>query len=248
MGNSTAQANPLPKRHLARSFRPVDFESGALSTLSGTAADRLATNLEISGSYTPVVFSYRMEQSAPGMVLVGCAASYMSLLEHGVCALCDQDECDAYLRVVREATDQLMPSLPDVRNYSSWAHRYYSMLVIRVISRESFTPPLSTCQGGNQGDAFTALHYQTPSHILTLAFDVDWSVSLPLRLLGHSVSLLATLLVYSDDRHFIGPSVSHVLALADAIREVEQGVSCTWTSWSISCCSFPTMVSSSSAA
>ena len=134
-------SKPLP-RHLARSFRPVDVESAASGTLIGIASDRLAANLEVSGAYTPVVFSYRTGQSSAFMVLVGRAAVYTSLLEHGSCAICNWDESDAYLRVVRAFTHRLLGCLPHVWNYSQWAHNFYSCLVIRVITREGFAPAL----------------------------------------------------------------------------------------------------------
>ena len=54
----------------------------------------------------------------------------------------------AYLRVVREFTQGLLRLLPSVRDYSAWAHRYYSRLVIRVITREGFAPPLLHRRGG----------------------------------------------------------------------------------------------------
>ena len=214
-------SKPLP-RHLARSFRPVDVESAASGTLSGIAADRLAANMEVSGSYTPVLFSYRTGLSSAFMVLVGRAATYSSLLEHGSCAICDWDESDAYLRVVREFTRHLLHCLPHVWDYSRWAHDFYSRLIIRVITREGFAPPFSTGEGGNQGDAFAALHYQTPSHVLTLSLPVDWSVSLPLRLPGHHVAIPATTLVYSDDRRFLAPTLQEVVAMADASRDASR--------------------------
>ena len=214
-------SKPLP-RHLARSFRPVDVESAASGTLSGIAADRLAANMEVSGSYTPVVFSYRTGLSSAFMVLVGRAATYSSPLEHGSCAICDWDESDAYLRVVREFTHHLLHCLPHVWDYSRWAHDFYSRLIIRVITREGFAPPFSTGEGGNQGDAFAALHYQTPSHVLTLSLPVDWSVSLPLRLPGHHVDVPATTLVYSDDRRFLAPTLQEVMAMADASRDASR--------------------------
>ena len=176
-------SKPLP-RHMARSFRPVDVESAASGTLSGIASDRLAANLERAGAYTPVVFSYRTGLSSSFMVLVGRAAAYSSLLEHGSCAICDWDESDAYLRVVREFTHHLLHCLPGVWDYSRWASDFYGPLVIRVITREGFAPPFSTGEGGNQGDAFAALHYQAPSHVLTFSLDIDRSVTLPLHLPG----------------------------------------------------------------
>ena len=214
-------SEPLP-RHLARSFRPVDVESAASGTPSGIASDRLAANLEVSGPYTPVVFSYRTGLSSAFMVLVGRAAVYVSLLEHGSCAICDWDESDAYLRVVREFTHHLLHCLPHVWDYSRWAHSFYSRLVIRVITREGFAPPFSTGEGGNQGDAFAALHYQAPSHVLTLSLPVNRSVSLPLRLPGHSVPLPATTLVYSDDRRFLAPTLPEVVGMADASRDASR--------------------------
>ena len=100
---------PLP-RHLARSFRPVDVESAASGTLFGIAAERLATNLEVSAAYTPVVFSYTTGLSTPFVVLAGRAAIYSSLTHHGSCAICNCDESNANLRVVREFTRA--PSAP----------------------------------------------------------------------------------------------------------------------------------------
>ena len=96
-------SKPLP-RHLARSFRPVDVESAASRTLSGIASNRLAANLEVSGSYTPVVFLYRTGLSSAFIVLVGRTAIYTGVLVRGSCAVCDWDESDAYLHVVREFT------------------------------------------------------------------------------------------------------------------------------------------------
>ena len=205
-------------RHLARSFRPLDVESSSSGTLSGIAADRLATKLEISGSYTPVVFSYRTAHSTSSMALVGRAAAYSSLATHGSCAICDWDESDAYLRVVRESTGGLLRCLPGVWDYSAWAHRYYSRLVIRVITRDGFAPPFSTGEGGNQGDAFAALHYQTPSHIITQDMEVDGSVTIPLDLPGHTAPLPATVLVYSDDRRFLHPTLAGAVQLAESCR------------------------------
>ena len=128
-------AKHLP-RHLARSFRLMDVESPASGTLAGIAADRLAANLEISGAYMPVIFSYRTCHIATFMVLVGRAAVDSSPLEQGSCALCDGDESDAYLPIVREATHQVLHCLPHVWDYSDWARRYYGRLVNKVITRE----------------------------------------------------------------------------------------------------------------
>ena len=200
----------------------MDVESAASGTLSGIASDRLAANLEVSGAYTPVVFSYRTGLSSSFMVLVGRAAAYSSLLEHGSCAICDWDESDAYLRVVREFTHHLLRCLPGVWDYSRWARSFYGPLVIQVITREGFAPPFSMGEGGNQGDAFAALHYQAPSHVLTLSLDIDRSVTLPLRLPGLHVPLPATLLVYSDDRRFLAPTLRGAVALADASRDASR--------------------------
>ena len=156
------------------------------------------------------------------MVLAGRAAVYSSLQEHGLCALCDLDESEAYLRVVREATHQLLRCLPHVWDYSGWARRYYGRLVIKVITREGFAPPFSSGEGGNQGDAFAALHYQAPIHVLTLSLGIDWAVALPLRLPGLSVALPATVLVYSDDRRFISPTLQGAVALADSTRDASR--------------------------
>ena len=214
-------SKPLP-RHLARPFRPVDVESAAFGTLSGIASDQLAANLEVSGAYTPVVFLNCTGQSSAFMVLVGRAAVYTSLLEQSSCAICDWDESDAYLRVVREFSHRLLGCLPHVWDYSQWAHNFHSRLVIWVITCEGFAPPFSTGEGGNQGDAIAALHYQAPSHVLTLSLAINWSGSLPLRLPGHSVPLPATKLVYSDDRRFLAPTLPEVVAMADASRDASR--------------------------
>ena len=178
--------------------------------------------MEISGSYTPVVFSYRTAHSTSSMAIAGRAAVYASLASHGSCAVCDWDESDAYLRVVREYTGGLLRCLPGVWDYSDWAHRYYSRLVIRVITREEFAPPFSTGEGGNQSDAFAALHYQTPSHIITQSMEVDSAVTLPLDLPGHTAFLPATVLVYSDDRRFIHPTLQGSVALVESCREASR--------------------------
>ena len=200
----------------------MDVESSSSGTLSGIAADRLAINLEISGSYTPVVFSYRTAHSTSSMALVGRAAAYSSLAAHGACAICDWDESDAYLRVVRESTGGLLRCLPGVWDYSSLAHRYYSRLVIRVITRDGFAPPFSTGEGGNQGDAFAALHYQTPSHIITQAMEVDGSITIPLDLPDLTAPLPATVLVYSDDRRFLHPTLAGAVQLAESCRDASR--------------------------
>ena len=145
-----------------------------------------------------------------------------ALLEHGSCAICDWDESDAYLRVVREFTQHLLHCLPHVWDYSHWAHSFYSRLVIRVITREGFAPPFSTGEGGNQGDAFAALHYQAPSHVLTLSLPFNRSVSLPLHLPAHSASLPATTLVCSDDRRFLAPTLPEVVGMPDASRDASR--------------------------
>ena len=61
---------------------------------------------------------------------MGRAAVYASLVARGSCAVCDWDESDAYLRVVKESTGGLLRCLPGVWDYSDWAHRYYSRFVI----------------------------------------------------------------------------------------------------------------------
>ena len=166
-----------------------------------------------------MVFSYRTCLSTPFLVLAGRSSIYASLAIHGSCAICDWDESAAYWRVVREFTGGLLRLLPSVW---AWAHRYYSKLVIRVITREGFAPPFSTGEGGNLGDSFAALHYQAPSHVLTLSQEINWSLSLPLRLPGHHVSLLATVLVYSDDRRFFAPTLRQVVSQDDACRDASR--------------------------
>ena len=214
-------SKPLP-RHLARSVRPVDVESAASGTLSGIASDWLDANQQVSGAYTPVIFSYRTGLSCTFMVLVGRAAAYASLLERGSCTICDWDESDACLRVVREFRQSLLRCLPHVWNYLQWARAFHSCLVIRVITREGFAPPFSAGEGGNQGDAFAALHYQAPSHVLTLSLDINRSVLLSLCLPGLSAKVPATTLVYSDDHHFLAPKPPEVVAMADASRDASQ--------------------------
>ena len=78
-------AKLLP-RHLAQSYRPMDVQSAHSGTLCGIASERLATNMEIQGAYTPLVFSYRTRHNAQFQVLVGPAPIYRTLLEHRPCA------------------------------------------------------------------------------------------------------------------------------------------------------------------
>ena len=79
---------PLP-RHLTRSFRPVDVESGVSGAASGIATTRLAADLELTSTYTPASFTYRPSHSALGLALVARAAAYTALSTHGTCAICD---------------------------------------------------------------------------------------------------------------------------------------------------------------
>ena len=72
------------------------------------------------------------------------------------------------------------------------------------------------------GRAFAALHYQTPSHIITQAMEVDSAITLPLGLPGHSASLPATVLVYSDERRFIHPTLAGAVNLAESCRDASR--------------------------
>ena len=100
-----------------------------------------------------------------------------------------------------------------------WPDGFYSRLVIRVATREGFAHPFSTEEGGNQGDGFAQLHYQAPSLVITRAMRPNTSITLPLTVPGHSASLPATHLSYSDDRRFITPSLTDVAAMATDYRE-----------------------------
>ena len=211
-------AKPLP-RHLTRSFRPVDVESGVSGAASGIATTRLAADLELTSTYTPASFAYRPGHSALGLPLVARAATYTALSTHGTCAICDWDESDAYLRVLRQDNSRLCSRLRATWDFGPWADGFYSRLVIRVATREGFAHPFSTEEGGNQGDGFAQLHYQAPSLVITRAMRPNTSITLPLTVPGHSASLPATHLSYSDDRRFITPSLTDVAAMASDCRE-----------------------------
>ena len=90
------------------------MESSFSGTLSGIAAGRLAADLEISGSYTPIVFSYRAAHITASMALVGRVVVYASLVARGSCAVFEWDESDGCLRVVRESTGGLLHCSPGV--------------------------------------------------------------------------------------------------------------------------------------
>ena len=64
-------SKPLP-RHLTRSFRPVDVESGVSGTASGIATARLAADLELTSTYTPT--SFRPRGAACGEAVPGPCA------------------------------------------------------------------------------------------------------------------------------------------------------------------------------
>ena len=98
-------------RHLTRSFRPVDVESGVSGAASGIATTRLATDLELTPAYTPASFAYRPGHSALGLALVARDATYTALSTHDTCAICDWDESDAYLRVMRRDNSRLCSHL-----------------------------------------------------------------------------------------------------------------------------------------
>ena len=62
-------------------------------------------------TYTPASFAYRRGHSALGLALVARAAAYTALSTHGTCAICDPDESDAYLRVLRQDNSRLCSRL-----------------------------------------------------------------------------------------------------------------------------------------
>ena len=209
---------PLP-RHLTRSFRPVDVESGVSGAASGIATTRLAADLELTSTYTPASFAYRPGHCALGLALAARAATYTALSTHGTYAICDWDESDAYLMVLRQDNSRLCSHLRASWDFGPWADGFYTRLVIRVATREGFTHIFSTEEGGNQGDGCAQLHYQAPSLVITRAMRPNSSIALPLDIPGHSVSLPATHLTYCDDRRFITPSLADVAAMATDCRE-----------------------------
>ena len=168
---------------------------------------------------TPASFAYRPGHSALGLALVARAAAYTALSTHGTCTICDWDESDAYLRVLRQDNSRLCSRLRATWDFGPWADGFYSRLVIRVATREGFAHPFSTEEGGNQGDGFAQLHYQAPSLVITRAMRPNTSIPLPLTVPGHSASLPATHLSYSDDPRFITPSLTDVAAMATDCRE-----------------------------
>ena len=208
-----------PPRHLTRSFRPVNVESRVSGAASGIATTRLAADLELTSVYTPASFTYRPGHSAPGLALVARAAAYTALSTHGTCAICDWDESDAYLRVLRQDNSRLCSRLRATWDFGPWADGFYSRLVIRVATREGFADPFSTGEGGNQGDGLAQLDYQAPSLVITRAMRPNTSITLPLTIPGHSASLPVTHLLYSDDRRFITPSFTDVAAMATDCRK-----------------------------
>ena len=195
------------------------MESGVSGPASGIATTRLAADLELTSTYTPASFAYRPGHSALGLALVARAATYTALSTHGSCAICDWDESDAYLRVLRQDNSRLCSRLRATWDFGPWADGFYNRLVIRVATREGFAHPFSTEEGGNQGDGFAQLHYQAPSLVITRAMRPNTSITLPLTVPGHSASLPATHLSYSDDRRFITPSLTDVAAMATDCRE-----------------------------
>ena len=195
------------------------MESGFSGAASGIATTRLAVDLELTSTYTPASFAYRPGHSALALALVARAAAYTALSTHGTCAICDWDESDAYLRVLRQDNSRLCSRLRATWDFGPWADGFYSRLVIRVATREGFAHPFSTEEGGNQGDGFAQLHYQAPSLVITRAMRPNTSITLPLTVPGHSASLPATHLSYSDDRRFITPSLTDVAAMATDCRE-----------------------------
>ena len=82
----------------------------------------------------------------PRRLLVSCESpvwgGYGPILPpHGSCTLCDWDESDAYVRVVREEVHHLLCCLPHVWDYSTWAHKVYSRPVIESSPEKDSPPP-----------------------------------------------------------------------------------------------------------
>ena len=88
-----------------------------------------------------------------------------------------------------------------------------------MATREGFTHPFSTEEGGNQGNGFAQLDYQAPGLVITRAMRPNTSITLPLDIPRQLVALPATQLTYSDNRRFISPSLSDVAAMPTDCRE-----------------------------
>ena len=210
-------AKPLP-RHLTRSFRPVDVESGVSGAAFGIATTRVAADLELTSTYTPASFAYRPGHSALGLALVARAAAYTALSPTAPAPSVTGTSLTRTSGYCARTTPASAPAsaprgtLAPGRTASTaaWSSAWPP-------AKGSPTP--SAPRRGATVDGFAQLHYQAPSLVITRAMRPNTSITLPLTVPGHSASLPATHLSYSDDRRFITPSLTDVAAMATDCRE-----------------------------
>ena len=204
-------------RNVLKSYRPVSVGSAVAGIEGGCAQRRLNDTAELAATLTPNLLAYRQGVQQPFVALAARAAATMSLVKFAAVALAKWDESDAYFRVVRSQTTQVMQLAAPSWDFGSWSVQFYGTEPICPLTSDGLPEPVAPQEGHNQGCRMAGEGFNSTQAVISAALPKPDDVSIP----SPKCPLPASHICFSDDKLFVRPSlqraeesISHCLSVS----------------------------------
>ena len=210
-------------RNVLKSYRPVSVGSAVAGIEGGCAQRRLNDTAELAATLTPDLLAYRQGVQQPFVALAARAAATLCLVKFAAVALAKWDESDAYFRVVRGQTTQVMQLAAPAWDFGSWSVQFYGRQLICPLTSDGFPEPVAPQEGHNQGCRMAGEGFNSTQAVISAALPKPDDVRIP----SPRCPLPASHICFSDDRLFVRPSlqraeesISHCLSASRAMARI----------------------------
>ena len=210
-------------RNVLKSYCLVSVGSAVAGIEGGCAQRRLNDTAELAATLTSDLLAYRQGVQQPSVALAARAAATMCLVKFAAVALAKWDESDAYFRVVRGQTTQVMQLAVPAWDLGSWSMQFYGRQLICPLTSDGFPEPGAPHEGHNQGCRMAGQGFNSTQAVISAALPKPDDVSIP----SPRCPLPASHICFSDDRLFLRPSlqraeesISHRLSVSRAIARI----------------------------
>ena len=189
--------------NVLKSYRPVSVGSAVAGIEGGCAQRRLNDTAELAATLPPDLLAYRQGKQQPFVALAARAAATICLVNFATVALAEWDESDAYFRVVRGQTTQVMQLAAPAWDFGSWSVQFYGRQLICPLTCDGFPESVAPQEGHNQGCRMAGEGFNSTQAVITAALPKPDDVSIP----SPRCPLPASHICFSDDRLFVQPSL-----------------------------------------